>query len=218
MNEVNALEWRAYHRVLASERDEDALYRQHIRRRNNAETARLLEPDVQEQVKTLDRSIFKAKDLPLLEKVLKLLETNKLTPMLRGSAEENARRGLPRHYKDIDLLCASQGDALLAALRKAKKQHYFGKGVHVEEKGMCTYVDEVVMRYFVTQGTTIIDVNVHASRQHCPEYDLMSRALGQRRDRLLESFFSSDTPEEFQQYIADDIVGFLKGKKKGKQK
>ncbi len=63
-------------------------------------------PDVEERAKPypLDKSLFKGKDLELVSKICDFLYARGLPFEIRGSVVENARKGRPRTYRDIDIL------------------------------------------------------------------------------------------------------------------
>ena len=62
------------------------------------------EPEVIAKRHTLDKSLFKGKDLELVLKVTRFLEDRGLQYRIVGSVVDNAARGLPRTYRDINIV------------------------------------------------------------------------------------------------------------------
>lgn len=58
----------------------------------------------EKMVKNVDKSLFKGKDLGLVNQVVNYLQQHNLDFEIRGSVAKNALEGNPRHYNDIDLV------------------------------------------------------------------------------------------------------------------
>jgi predicted nucleotidyltransferase len=56
------------------------------------------------EVKMIDKSLIKGKDLGLFNQVIQYLDTHNLKYEIRGSVVDNASKGNPRTYSDIDIL------------------------------------------------------------------------------------------------------------------
>ncbi|MDD5331891.1 MAG: hypothetical protein PHE43_03690 [Candidatus Nanoarchaeia archaeon] len=64
----------------------------------------------EKSIDQFDKSLFKGKDLDLVNSVIKYLKDNDLIMSIEGSVKNNALKGSPRNYQDIDILVSNESD------------------------------------------------------------------------------------------------------------
>jgi hypothetical protein len=128
-----------------------------------------LSKQYEHMVNSLDRSLFKARDLPVLEKVLSYLNSHGVDVNLDGSVARNAINGNPRHYKDIDLLVPKKSSGVDALIEIYQQRNPLSlQGIEVEYLGRnFQYINtNVSHRFRISRGKTVIDLCFEAPNNY----------------------------------------------------
>ncbi len=117
----------------------------------------------------IDKSLIKGKDLKLFNAVTNFLESRGLEYMLTGSAMKNALRGMPRQYRDIDILVPfTDSDEFRNAYTDMAKSFdgidsyggFLGRSIVSYEDRSRQYVDtHVNHRFKLRDGSTEVDLS-----------------------------------------------------------
>ncbi len=118
----------------------------------------------EKMVKNFDKSLFKGKDLGLLEEVVSFLEEHGLDFEIRGSAEQNALEGRPRNYRDIDIVVHNYIDITGADDGLSDKGRYesimgLARGyANIDHPGNPSFSEDI--RSFSQDGHMYVDTHI----------------------------------------------------------